>query len=204
MRRSAIMVDVDGVLIVHPDTAGWTVNLQRDIGVSAVDLQRVFFARHWEDVVHGRASLRERLVPALEEMASDVPYETLVDYWFINDAHINEPLLDELLAIRRSGIEIYLATVQEHERASYLWNTIRFRDKFDGIYYAAAIGSAKPAAKFYRSVEDAVGLEPDALFLIDDKEVNVVSARECGWTAAVWTGHDTLGDLIAQQHWSGR
>ena len=61
MRRSAIMLDVDGVLITHPDGAGWTADLERDTGVSAADLQRVFFTPHWEDVVHGRAPLRERL-----------------------------------------------------------------------------------------------------------------------------------------------
>ena len=197
------MVDIDGVLIEHPDTAGWTVNLHRDTGISVTDLQRVFFERHWEEIVHGRASLRERLTSALKEISSSVTYDAFIDYWFSNDAHINERLLIELVALRRDGIEVHLATVQEHERADYLWNTVGFKDKFDGMHYAAAIGSSKPAAEFYRSVEEAVNLGPEAIFFIDDKEANVVAARGCGWTAAVWTGRDTLGDLIAQQHWTG-
>lgn len=46
------MVDVDGVLIVHPDERGWSVNLERDIGSPAEKLHAAFFRKHWDDVVH--------------------------------------------------------------------------------------------------------------------------------------------------------
>lgn len=197
------MVDVDGVLIVHPHIAGWTVNLHRDLGVTVADLQRVFFTPHWDDVVHGRASLRDRLSPVLAEIAPHVAYDSFVEYWFSNDAHLDKRLLNELATFRRAGIEVHLATVQEHERASYLWIEMGLHKSFDGIHYAAALGSSKPAAEFYRSVENAVDIAPESIFFIDDKEVNVATARQCGWTASVWTGHDTVEELIVQQQWSG-
>lgn len=197
------MVDVDGVLVTHPDAGGWSVNLHRDLGISAIALQRAFFGPHWDDVVHGRAALRERLAPALAELSPSVSCDSFIRYWFSNDAHIDEHLLGQLEQLRSDGIEVHLATVQEHERASYLWNELGFRHRFDGMHYAAALGSAKPATAFYRSVEAAVGLEPKAIFFIDDKEANVAAARLCGWTAAVWTGREALGNLILQQHWDG-
>ena len=120
------MVDVDGVLLMHPEVNGWTTNLERDLGIPAAALQRVFFAPHWDDVVHGRAELRERLALALAELSSSVSLDRLVDYWFCNDAHINHVLLDELRVIRRGGIEVHLATVQEHERAHHIWNRLIF------------------------------------------------------------------------------
>ncbi len=197
------MVDVDGVLVTHPDAAGWSAGLEKDIGLSAADLRRVFFERHWADVVHGRAALRARLALALAELSSPVTCDQLIAYWFANDAHLDSRLLDELSGLRSEGMEVHLATVQEHERASHLWERLDLRSKFDGMHYAAALGSSKPAKAFYRAVEAATGLTPDAIFFIDDKIANVTGAQACGWTAALWTGRETLRNLMAQQHWDG-
>jgi putative hydrolase of the HAD superfamily len=201
MRRKAIMVDVDGVLIVHPDPRGWTANLARDLGITPHALQSRFFNLHWDDVVHGRAALRERLIPALAEIAPSVTCDTFIEYWFSNDAHIDRRLLAQLETFRCEGIEVHLATVQEHERARYIWEQLDFRSTFDKMHYAAALGCSKPSASFYRSIERAVDLSPEAIFFIDDNAANVESAVACGWAAALWTGEKTLRELIAEQRW---
>jgi putative hydrolase of the HAD superfamily len=202
MQRKAIMMDVDGVLIVHPNASGWGVNLKQDLGISPEFLQKAFFKPHWDDVAHGRAALRERLMPVLAEIAPSVTCDTLIEYWFNNDAHLDHRLLCEIEVLRSQGLEMYLATVQEHERAKFLWERLDFQSKFDGIYYAAALGCLKPATAFYRCIEDKTGLVPDEIFFIDDKLENVASARDCGWTAALWTGENTLRSLIAEQRWN--
>ncbi|PZP19211.1 MAG: haloacid dehalogenase, partial [Sphingomonas hengshuiensis] len=91
MEIIAIMVDVDGVLIVHPHSGGWADDLERDIGIEPSLLHRAFFARHWDDVVNGRAPLRDRLAPVLERIAPNVSCDALIDYWFAHDAHLNHP-----------------------------------------------------------------------------------------------------------------
>jgi len=202
MGRRAVMVDVDGVLIVHPSPEGWAVDLERDLGVAAAAVQEAFFAPHWDDIVHGRATLRERLAPVLREIAPAVGCDRFIDYWFSHDAHVDRRLLDALETVRRGGVEVHLATVQEHERARYLWERLDFRSGFDGLHYAAALGCAKPAADFYRAIEARTGLAPEAIFFIDDKAQNVAAARACGWTAAVWTGEQPLEAVMAEQGWS--
>jgi putative hydrolase of the HAD superfamily len=124
------MVDVDGVAITHPDERGWSANLERDLGISADVLQQAFFGQHWDDIVHGRATLRERLTSVLPKLSLSVTCDDLIDYWFSNNAHINHRLINELQALRRDGIEVHLATVQEHERAKYIWERLDFRSKF--------------------------------------------------------------------------
>lgn len=190
------MVDVDGVLLVHPDERGWSANLERDIGISAPDLHTNFFKPHWDDVIHGRASLRERLAPVLHRISPQVTCDKLISYWFSNDAHINNALLAELASFRANGTEVHLATVQEHERARYLWQELDFRSLFDGLHYAAELGCSKPAARFYERIEARTGFRPQDLFLIDDKIENVEGAIKSGWSAALWTGTDTLQSLI--------
>lgn len=193
------MVDVDGVLIVHPNERGWSANLERDIGIPASALQATFFKPHWDDVIHGRATLRERLARALQDISPRVSCDELIDYWFANDAHVNHPLLTELESIRAGGIEVHLATVQDHERARHLWEELDFRSRFDGLHYAAELGYSKPAPSFYRSIEARTGFRPQDLFFIDDKVANVDGAITCGRAAAVWTGKDTLRSLLSDQ-----
>jgi putative hydrolase of the HAD superfamily len=201
MRRKAIMVDVDGVLVTHPNKGGWSGNLEHDLGICPTLLNDVFFRRHWDDVVHGRVALRDRLALALAELAPSVSPTALIEYWFGNDAHIDERLLAELQILRKAGLELHLATVQEHERAAYLWDRLALRDSFDGMHYAAALGYSKPDHAFYRAVEAAVQIEPEAIFFIDDKIENVEAARECGWTAALWTGSSTVRELMQAMQW---
>jgi putative hydrolase of the HAD superfamily len=190
------MVDVDGVLVVHPDERGWSAHLERDLGLSPAALQAAFFDRHWDDVVHGRASLRERLAPVLQSVAPHVTCEALIDYWFSQDAHLNRALLAELQSIRAGGIEVHLATVQDHERARYLWEDLGLRSRFDGLHYSAELGCSKPAARFYGSIEARTGFRPRDLFLIDDRIANVEGAIRSGWAAALWTGKDRLRSLL--------
>jgi putative hydrolase of the HAD superfamily len=197
MTIKAIMVDVDGVLVTHPDPSGWHVHLKRDLGLSPDDLQQHFFAYHWDDVVHGRAGLRERLSLVLAKLTPQIEPDRLIRYWFANDAHVNKPLLRELISLRCQGLATHLATVQEHERAQYLWETLDLREYFDGMHYAAALGCSKPDATFFRAIETRTGFKPSEIFFIDDKLANIEAAWAAGWRAALWTGDSSLQTLLA-------
>lgn len=192
----AMMVDVDGVIVVHPDPKGWSANLERDLGLRVETLQEKFFAPNFEDIVRGRVPMRERLAPVLEEIAPHLTCDQLCAYWFENDSHLDHDLLDQLGELRARGVALHLATVQEHERAAYLWETMALKDRFDAIHYAAALGHAKPAPEFYVEIEARTGLAPADIFFIDDKAANVEAAQARGWKAAVWTGRERLADLL--------
>jgi putative hydrolase of the HAD superfamily len=193
-----VMLDVDGVLIVHPDPRGWSVDLERDLGLSPAGLQEAFFTPHWQDIIHGKARLRDRLTPVLAEIAPHLPCETFIHYWFRNDSHLNAPLLDEVAKLRARGLPVHLATVQEHERARYLSEELDFGTLFDGFHYAADLGASKPHPDFYRSIEARTGFAPGDIFFADDKQHNVDAARALGWHAALWTGETTLMDMLSE------
>jgi len=196
MRFKAIMVDVDGVLIVHPDQQGWSANLERDLGISPATLQAEFFRPHWQDIIHGRADLHSRLAPTLEKISNGVSVETFIRYWFEKDSHVDQDLLGQLAKLRATGLTLHLATVQEHERAKYIWNTLRFKHHFDAMHYAADLGSAKPDQEFFRTIEQRTGFLPSDLFFIDDGPHNVEAAIARGWSAAIWDGKARLADLL--------
>lgn len=198
MKPTVLMVDVDGVVVRHPDPSGWSARIEEDLGVSRQALQDRFFKPWWDEVVHGRATLRDRLAPALADVAPHVSCDQLIRYWFEGDAHLDEALLLQLAEVRTSGVPLHLATVQEHERASYLWDTLKLRDRFDDIHYAAQLGVSKPSQAFYAAVEQRLGLPASAIAFIDDTEKNVEAARARGWNAALWTPGATLNTLIPE------
>jgi putative hydrolase of the HAD superfamily len=194
----ALMVDVDGVVVTSPEPGGWSTHLEHDLGLSPARLQQAFFAPHFGDIVHGRAKLRDRLTPVLAEIAPHLPAEALIAYWFEQDAHLDRDLLAQIDVLRAAGLKAHLATVQEHERAAWLWVRLALKDHFDAIHYAADLGWAKLAAEFFRKVEARSGFAADEIFFIDDKAVNVDAATALGWRGAVWTGEETVAALMKQ------
>lgn len=196
------MVDVDGVLVHgRPDDGQpWASSLHADLGVSPADLQREFFAPYWDAIVTGRLNLHEQLGPVLARIAPAVSTEAFTAYWFQNDARLDTQLLNELDEQRRAGIKVYLATNQEHLRASFLVEQLGLSQYCDGIYYSAALGCKKPDAGFYEKITDSSGLAPDQLLLLDDTPANVLAARALGWMALEWTKDSRLATALAKVH----
>ena len=190
------MVDVDGVLIT-PRLGGWAADLERDLGVSKADLAEQFFAVHWQEVVLGNAGLHERLAPVLARIAPGVSSHQLAAYWFAKDSVLDYQLLDDLALVRARGVQVHLATVQEHERAAYLWDRLEFRGQFDAMHYAADLGAKKSDPEFYAAVEARTGFAPADLVLLDDTLANVEAARAAGWGGVHWTGERRLADVLA-------
>jgi putative hydrolase of the HAD superfamily len=194
----ALMIDVDGVLVGGRPSDGrqWAVSLEADLGLSFETLQDAFFNRHWEEIVTGRADLRERLAGVLAQIAPGLTAEQVLRYWFHKDSRLNRELLKDMGNLRRGGLLVYLATNQEHERASYLMNTLGLAAHVDGCHYSAALCHRKPTPAFFDAIACKVGLPPRELLLIDDAQENVRAAIATGWNAVQWTGRERLSDLV--------
>jgi putative hydrolase of the HAD superfamily len=191
------MVDVDGVVVRAEGGRRWDADLQADLGLAPEVLQRGFFQPHFKDVVLGRAPLRERLGIALAQIAPHLSADEVIAYWFAEDAALDHQLLDDLAALRRGGLRLDLATVQDHERAAYLWTTLGLSERFDAIHYAADLGCAKPDAAFFDAITERTGFAPAELLLIDDRPDNVEGAQGAGWSAVLWTGEARLAEVLA-------
>jgi putative hydrolase of the HAD superfamily len=196
IRLTALMVDVDGVLIRRLDGKRWDSDLLADLGVDPVDLDAVFFRPHFDDVLSGRADLTDRLEQVLPSIAAHVPAQDLIDYWFAHDASLDEVLLADLDQARRAGLAVHLATVQEHQRAVYLWNTLGLRRHFDGMHYAADLGARKFDSGFYTTIEYRTGFAPRQICLIDDRVENVAMAASAGWKAFHWSPSSRLDQVL--------
>ena len=196
---AVLVLDVDGVVVLgHPDGGRWDRDLLRDLGVAPEELQARFFHRHWPAIVVGQADMLTVLESVWAELQCPLSPRALVDYWFARDSRLNHDLLAEVDRWRAGGNQAYLATVQEHHRARYLWERLELRRHFDAMHYSAALGAAKPDAAFFERfhVNLPVQSRQDVVFL-DDAIRNVEAADAFGWRARQFTAVDDVRAALA-------
>ncbi|MFU8814033.1 MAG: HAD family hydrolase [Pseudomonadales bacterium] len=192
-----ILFDVDGVLIDGGDCDSarrkpWSAALQQDLGVDPARFDAAFFAPGGDGArslmqrcLRGELDLQLALERVLRGLDCEVRAEVFIDYWFRKDSCVNVEMLAavEHLAAQ-SGVELYLATGQEHRRADYLWNELGFRRYFRGMFYSARVGHLKTEPEFFAAIHRALGDRPPPLFFDDQPEV-VRLARRAGFDATV-------------------
>lgn len=198
---ACLMLDVDGVLVAGRPSDGkpWTTDLERDLGLSAQELGRRFFAESWKQVIIGQRDLEDALQACLDTMEADVSAQTLIAYWLDNDAGLVASVLDDCRDAKQRGVPIYLTTNQEHLRAAYLMDNLGLAAEVDGIIYSAQLGVEKPDPSFFDGARMLTGRQAGEHLLVDDIEANVAAARKAGWRAVHWTSGSRLMDILENQ-----
>ena len=189
-----LVLDLDGVVLLgHPEGGRWDKHLARDLGIEPASLQEHFFTPHFRQIVTGREDLIERLSACWPDLACSSRPQELVDYWFAKDSLIDFDVLRLVDDWRASGREAFLATVQEHQRARYIWDTLGLSQHFDGLAYSADLGAMKPDAEFFRRVQQRLPCRsPDDVLFLDDRLENVEAALGHGWRARHYRSIDDL------------
>lgn len=159
-------------------------------------MQREFFDVYWNDIVLGQAALMDHLPPVLKRIAPHLSADQFLAYWFEQDSRLNHALLENLDKVRTMGIFIYLATNQEHIRATYLMQSLRLTECVDDIYYSAQLGCKKPHPQFFHAISSASGFTPSELLLVDDTLANVAAAAALGWNTLHWSQSNAPVDIF--------
>lgn len=196
-----VVFDVDGVLIngYHANPArvvAWDKDMLAEIGVDPDRLRQEFtFDIFVKKVIVGEMAFTDALekrLPALGYKGSPMDFAR---YWLEKDSNLNQPVLDVVRRLRAQGdVPLYIATNQEHLRASWLWSALKLGDLFDDIFYSARIGTRKPEPKFFEYVEQRIGTSEEPPLFFDDTPKVVAAARARGWDAVLF---DTVTDLVS-------
>lgn len=201
-----VFFDVDGVLIdgwhANPTLRRpWDATIEQDIGVNREALRRGLFMPGDRETgslmkacASGEADLKDVLADLLPTLGHGGSVAAFLDYWFRKDSIFNPDVLSIVKRLKQcDGVELYLATNQEHHRARYLWDDLGLKDLFLDIFYSARLGIQKDKIDFFTKINtllDIGTVEPPLFF--DDTEKNVITACEAGWDGHVF---DTAGAL---------
>jgi putative hydrolase of the HAD superfamily len=191
MSKQIILFDVDGVLVhgyhTRPDLRKcWDENLQKDFEIDRERFKTEFiYDTFIKNVLTGKKNLQEELTSWLPTVGYQGSSQTFIDYWLRNDANINHDLIDRIKLLKASGqVRLFIATNQEHNRASYLMKEMGFADFFEDIFYSARIGAIKPDKAYFDWIAANLRLSPGQRpIFFDDTPKVVEAAQNYGWEA---------------------
>lgn len=196
----AVVFDVDGVLVhgIHHNparTRRWDTTLMNDLGVDPARFTNEFiFDIFVKKVVNGKMSVIEALerhLPALGYKGSPMVF---LDYWLKKDIVLNQELIQAIKQLKsRSDIRLYVATNQEHIRASWLWSQCGLSQIFDDMFHSARVGIRKPDPAYFDFIHRRIGPQDEAPLFFDDTPKVVDGARTQGWDAVLF---DTNRDFF--------
>ena len=109
---TTLILDADGVLI---DGESFSATLTRDYDVDH-DKEKEFFTTKFQDCLVGAAHLKESIAPYLSSFGWEGSVDDFLTYWFKAGHSINEPFIEYVQKLRKSGLQVVLATNQEKYR----------------------------------------------------------------------------------------
>src|SRR5881394_3543076 len=105
-------------------------------------------------------------------------YEDALRTW--TAIEVDQPVVELIGTVRKSGVRCYLATNQEAYRARHMTEQLHYGRIFDRLFFSCELGCSKPDPRYFTAILAAANLTPDATLFIDDVEANVRAAESVG------------------------
>lgn len=147
----------------------------------------------------------ERRAMAGAEDFRDITREVLDDFGLTasvedvvavaNRIVVDQDMIAAVQRLRAAGVRCALATNQQNVRGAYMQESLGYADAFDAHFYSFEVGVAKPDPDYFRRIVDQLDVVPEQLLFVDDKEANVLGAREAGLTAELFAQHGGVAAL---------
>ena len=178
----AVLFDADGVIQHATDDLALRVHAALGFVPSPLaDFRAEVFAAELPALT-GERDVVAALAPVLEKWGAPGKAADLVHSWW-SSIDVDVHMVDLIHDLRARGYVCALATNQHEHRARHMDLERGYAELFDRAYYSCRLGLAKPDARYFDAIVNALALEPDQLLLIDDNELNVAGARAAGLQA---------------------
>ena len=180
----AIVFDADGVLVKPPS---WFVTRAHELyGVPKAEFM-AFIHGEFKHCTTGELDLEVALAPLLKHWKVSVSIPEFIQAWLEHENVIDPVMLEEVRALRASGMPCFVGTNQERNRANFMRLEMGLQADTDGVFASCDLGARKPDRAFFDRLAERLNLEPASLLLIDDSHENVAGARAAGWCAEHFT-----------------
>jgi len=180
----AVILDYGEVLSHPPGANEWT-RMASSFQVD-VDTFRSLWSRKRLQYDRGDLSLETYWLDLAEATRSTLSAEQIrqlsewdVEMW----GHINPIMLEWLKQLRSSGLKTGLLSNMPLDMILYVRKRMAWLDQFNHLTFSAEVKLVKPDPAIYQHSLDGLGVTPAEVIFVDDKEVNIQSARALGISA---------------------
>jgi HAD superfamily hydrolase (TIGR01509 family) len=98
------------------------------------------------------------------------------------------PMIEIHAGLRRQNIPTYIFSNTNDLAVEHIQRNFSFFKNFDGYIYSYEVGTMKPGAKIYESLEKLTGRRGAEIVYLDDRPENVAAGATRGWQAIL---HET-------------
>lgn len=178
MPVEAVLWDADGVLQRGP--GGRDDFLGGVLGERGEEIGTEIFTP-MADALSGRLRMREHVAEILTRHGLVDRIVPVLDVW-----KVLQPVPGVRALVESLPVPSYLVTNQDDWRAECMRAVLDYDEFLAGSYYSCDLGLAKPDPAYFTAIATDLDLRADQLLFIDDREENVLGAREAGLAADVW------------------
>lgn len=185
-----ILFDADGVLQRSPD--GWRQTLDGLLGEDPDGALDELFTQEQEYALTG-GDFRKLAAGILKRRGIDTDPERVLDCWRLLE--VDAAMIERIRQLRSTGVHCGLATNQQSVRVQHMRRMPEYAGVFDAEFYSVELGLAKPDPGYFSEIVRRIGIAPDYVLFVDDKEANVAGAREAGLHAEVFAADGGTPEL---------
>lgn len=103
-----------------------------------------------------------------------------LDHWHEYCMWEKEGMADLVRELKEAGFGIYLCSNASVRLLSCYRDVIPGIEYFDGVLFSAEVKCMKPQKEMYGHLFERFGLKPEECFFVDDLQMNIDGARDCG------------------------
>lgn len=114
---------------------------------------------------------------------------------FLNSYSINEAML-ELAKKLRKRYKLILLTNNYEDLFDFIKKEYQLENYFDHLFSSSDLKDKKPNKEIYKFVLDKLKINPEEAIFIDDKEKNIIGARQVGLETIHFKGVAGLKEML--------
>jgi|ERR1700722_11996779 len=129
-----------------------------------------------------------------KELAIDDDINELKQKWF--DVYQVIEGTQKIINTLRQKYKVYFLSDNTKERVTYAHQQYGFLNWFDGGIFSHEVGVRKPHQKIYKITIEKIGLKPEEILFVDDKEINLPPAEKLGMKTILYVNPDQLREEL--------
>lgn len=193
IRVEAVLFDYGMVLSGPPDPAA-RLEMQRVLGVDEAAFQAVYW-RHrdaYDRGAIGGVAYWESVARDLHCSLSAVDLDALIRADNRLWTQPNEPMVEWAASLQEGGIKTGILSNLGDAMEAGIFARFPWLTKFAHHTFSHRLGMAKPDVAIYRHAADGLGVTPNQILFIDDKDENIAAARAAGMIAVQYSGQNAF------------
>lgn len=200
-RIKCIAWDFDGVLNkgIENGQYVWQNLLSGSFGIDQHEFARFIFGDGFWPVMRGEIDIVDHLEAWKSHTKFDGNVHEILQFWFENDAKPCPEMMRLMDQVDAIGLRQVIATNNEHRRSRYIERDMGFSARVETVFSSGRMKIAKPDAGYFKHIEKAMGLDPEAFLFVDDYPENIEAAAACGWQVHLFPedGHSALQERLS-------